>query len=100
MPETTIPSISISFATSADAAALARLAALDSSPTPTGAVLVARVDGELWAARSLDDGRAVSDPFRPATQARELLVRRSRQLHAERRPRARLARRPRRVASA
>jgi hypothetical protein len=46
-----------------DAPALARLAALDSAPTPRGEVLVAEVDGVLLAALALEEGRAVADPF-------------------------------------
>lgn len=51
-------------ATADDTAALRRLAALDSASPPTGDALVAEVDGELWAALDLDDGRAIADPFR------------------------------------
>jgi hypothetical protein len=56
-----------------DAAAVARLAALDSAAPPAGDVLVAIVGGEPWAALSLADGRAVADPFRPSAAAVELL---------------------------
>ena len=44
---------------------LERLAALDSADVPTGRVLTGRVDGELRAAVSLDDGRAIANPFVP-----------------------------------
>jgi hypothetical protein len=37
-------------------------------------VIVAEVAGELWAARSLTDGRVVRDPFRPTSEAAELLA--------------------------
>lgn len=47
-----------------DMVALHRLAALDSASPPTGDMLVAEVDGELWAALDIDDGRAIADPFR------------------------------------
>src|SRR4051794_36631370 len=57
-----------------DAVALGRLAALDDAPRLRGDVLLAEVGGELRAALSLDDGRAISDPFRPSAQARELLL--------------------------
>lgn len=63
-----------------DAAALERLAALDSSHTPHGDVLLAEVGDELWAALSLDDGHAVADPLRPSADAVLLLGQRSRQL--------------------
>jgi hypothetical protein len=56
-----------------DAAALARLAALDSAAPLAGEVLLAVVGGEPWAALSLTDGRAVADPFRRSAGAVELL---------------------------
>ena len=58
----------------ADASALARLAVLDSAQDLLGDVIVAEVAGELWAARSLTDGRVVSDPFRPTSEAAALLA--------------------------
>jgi hypothetical protein len=64
----------------ADATALERLAALDSSHVPTGDVLLAEVGDELWAALSLADGHAVSDPMRPAADAVLMLAQRGRQL--------------------
>jgi hypothetical protein len=63
-----------------DAAALERLAALDSSHAPHGDVLIAEVGDELWAALSLDDGHAVADPLRPSADAVLLLGERGRQL--------------------
>jgi hypothetical protein len=69
-----------------DAAALERLAALDSSYAPRGDVLLAEVGDELWAAFSLEDGHAIADPLRPSADAVLILGQRSRQLHrAERR---------------
>jgi hypothetical protein len=56
-----------------DAAALRRLAALDSATVPPAPLLVAEVDGELSAALSLADGRAIADPFRPTAHHVELL---------------------------
>jgi len=56
------------------------LAALDSSAELTGSVLVAMVDGQPRAALSLDDGRAVADPFAPSAAAVELLRMRADQL--------------------
>src|SRR3954468_3113992 len=64
----------------ADAAALERLAALDSSQIPTGDVLLAEVGDELWAALSIDDGHHVADPLRPSADAVVMLAHRSRQL--------------------
>jgi hypothetical protein len=74
-------SVTIRMATAADAAALARLAALDSAPVPAGEALVAEVGDELWAAVSLEDSTAIADPFRPSGELLALLVERARQLH-------------------
>src|SRR4051794_650035 len=79
-PATTRP-LRIRQAGHADAAALERLAALDSSQIPRGDVLLAEVGDELWAALSLDDGHAIADPLRPSADAVLILGRRSRQLH-------------------
>jgi hypothetical protein len=46
-----------------DGAAIARLAALDSAAVPPSPFLLAEVDGELRAALSLANGRAIADPF-------------------------------------
>jgi hypothetical protein len=73
--------VSIRTARPADAIAIARLAAYDSSHSPRGEVLLAEVDGELWAALSLNDGHAISDPFRRSGGALELL--RARAAHVE-----------------
>ncbi|QEC50484.1 hypothetical protein FSW04_24825 [Baekduia soli] len=63
-----------------DAAALARLAALDSARVPAGPLLLAEVDGALCAAVALHDGSAIADPFRPTVALLELLHGRVRQL--------------------
>ena len=55
----------VRYAEPEDEDAIVRLAQLDSSRPPRGAVLLAEVGGEAWAAVSLDDGHAVADPFRP-----------------------------------
>lgn len=60
-------------ATTADAADLERLAALDSARPLTGEVVLASVDGELRAALSLETGRAVADPFHPSLELVPLL---------------------------
>ena len=73
-------SLTLRLAVPADAEALDRLAQLDSRRAPRGAVIVAEVAGELWAAISVDDGHAVADPFRPTGELVALLVERSRQL--------------------
>ena len=64
----------------ADAEALRILAATDSSVAPAGDVLLAEVDGRLWAALSLDDGHAVADPFRPTGELVWLLLEHTRRL--------------------
>ena len=61
-----------------DAPALARLAQLDGAPLPSGAVLVAELDGEILAAVPFDGGRAIADPFRPTAELVELLRARTR----------------------
>ena len=73
-----------------DAAALERLAALDSSRPLRGPVLLATRDGVLLAALDTSTGRAIADPFRPTADLVALL-----RVHAaDRAPRAqrRLAR--------
>ena len=88
-------SVTIRYARPDDALALLELADLDSSHAPHGVVLVAEVDGRLWAALSLDDGHAVADPFRPSGELSFLLVERARQIQKTM-PRARArARAPR-----
>jgi hypothetical protein len=71
--------------------AIERLAQLDSARCPTGAVLVAAVDGELRAALPLDGGRAIADPFHPTAALVSLLEVRLAQTNARPR-RGRLAR--------
>jgi hypothetical protein len=80
-------SLTIRFATPDDEPALDRLAQLDSSRTPRGAVMVAEVNGELWAALSLDDSHAVSDPFHSSAEALWMVAERARGLRRERRGR-------------
>jgi hypothetical protein len=77
----------IRLAVAADAAGLERLAQLDSAPRPLrGPVLVAESDGELRAARSLRDGRAIADPFRPTAGLLALLETRAALLRGAARP--------------
>lgn len=63
-----------------DSSALNRLATLDSRRLPSGPLLVAEVDGELWAAVALEDGEAVADPFHPSGPLVALLRARCAQL--------------------
>ena len=76
-------------ASAGDSPALVRLGALDSDhhagrllaeAADEGAVIVAEVDGELQAARVMDDSVSVADPFRPSAEHRQLLALRARQL--------------------
>jgi hypothetical protein len=87
IPVTTSP-LRIRQADADDAAAVERLAALDSSRAPRGDVLLAEVGEELWAALSLDDGHVVADPMRTSADAALLLAQRSAQLHRARRRRS------------
>ncbi len=77
----------------ADVPLLHDLAELDSSAPLRGPALVAVVDGTIWAARGLDDGRAIADPFAPSAEAAGLLALRAEQLR-----RADAGSRPRRSA--
>lgn len=89
--------IAIRRARPADAPLLRDLAGLDSAKPLEGPVLVAVVEGRIWAALGLDDSRVVADPFLPTAPAIELLALRVRQLRAaEGRPRRGVL--PRRVA--
>jgi hypothetical protein len=79
-------------ATERDAAAIARLAELDSSPAPDGALLVAEVGGELRAALRVDDHAVIADPFHRTAGIVGLLAARADSLGTPRRGiRARLA---------
>ncbi len=68
-----------------DVGALERLAALDEAPMLEGDVLVAEVEGGLWAALDLASKRCVADPFVASADAVELLRLRARQVQKERR---------------
>lgn len=73
-------SITIRLAHAQDAVAVAQLSILDSRRPPAGPVLLAEVDGEPWAAVSLDDHEAVADPFRPSGPVVDLLREHARRL--------------------
>lgn len=60
--------------------ALARLAAVDSAPLPSGDWLGAEVGGKLLAAANLADGRIIADPFQRTAELRDLLEMRTAQL--------------------
>jgi hypothetical protein len=81
---TTESTVVIRIATPADLDELRRLAALDSARALLGTVLVAQSDGHIRAAYSVDEGRAVADPFVPSGGLVELLKARSALLRGER----------------
>jgi len=78
----------------ADAAALERLAALDSALPLTGEVMLAHAGGDVRAALSLETGRAIADPFYPSAELVQLL-RAAAGTNRSRRSRRRAARVPR-----
>ena len=67
----------------ADAAALARLAGVDSRPLPLGELLGAEVDDRLLAVISLEEGNVIGDPFARTSELRKLLQLRAAQLRDE-----------------
>ena len=74
--------VAIRRAHDADVPLLHDLAELDSCKPLAGPVLVAVVQGRIWAAIGLHDDRIVADPFLPAAPAVQLLRLRVRQLRA------------------
>src|SRR5690348_11645672 len=80
VPESTLV---IRVATRFDEPELRRLAALDSARPLSGTVIVAQSDGRIDAALSLDDRRAIADPFRPTAGLVEVLRARAARLHGE-----------------
>jgi hypothetical protein len=63
--DTANTTLTIRYSTPADESALVRLAQLDSArPIYETRVLVAEEDGELVAARPVDGGEAIANPFR------------------------------------
>src|SRR4051794_38561760 len=73
-------SVTIRWALPADLPALERVAGLDSKRLPAGPLLVACVDGQIWAALSTVNGAAIADPFVPSGDLVGLLRTRSSQL--------------------
>ena len=86
------PTITIRRGRPEDAAAIARVAGLDSRHTPAAPVLLAEVDGDVRAAVSLIDGAVVADPFTQTSTVRSLLLTRAAQLRGDRGRRLVLAR--------
>ncbi|HEY6780966.1 MAG TPA: hypothetical protein VI111_08435 [Thermoleophilaceae bacterium] len=74
--------VTVRHATVADAPALARLAALDSTNPPRGPALIAEVGSRPLAALPLGSGRPVADPFEPTAELVALLELRAAQLEA------------------
>jgi hypothetical protein len=72
--------VTIRWAMPADLPALERVAGLDSKRLPAGPLLVAAVEGQIWAALSTLDGSAIADPFTPSGDLVGLLRTRSSQL--------------------
>ena len=50
-----------------------RIASLDSARVPAAPLLVAEVNGQVRAAVSIEDDRAIADPFHPTRDLIELL---------------------------
>ena len=75
--------ITIRLASEADREALRHLAVLDTRRPLAGRILVAEENGAVTAALSLDERRAVANPFEPSAAALELLRARARALRAE-----------------
>ena len=72
--------VTIRWATPTDLPALERVAALDSKRLPAGPMLIASVDGQIWAALSTIDGAAIADPFERSGDLLGLLRTRADQL--------------------
>ena len=82
--------LTIRLASTADAAALSRLAQLDSAPRPKPvATLVAVVGDEVQAALPLDGGTVIANPFRRTAELVPMLADRAAQLTAPEPQRAR-----------
>src|ERR671922_79856 len=71
--KTSMRNVTVRRSTSADAGALARLAALDSTSPPRGPALVAMADDRMLAALPLGSGRPIADPFEPTAELVALL---------------------------
>jgi hypothetical protein len=76
-----IDTVTVRYAFPDDAAALRRLAILDSQRVRNDIVLVAELDGELRAALA-QDGTAIADPFHHTADLVLLLRERARQIEA------------------
>lgn len=72
--------LAIRVATDADAADIARLAALDQRRLPQGKVLLGVIDGHTRVAVGIADGSVVADPFHPTADVVALLKLRAERL--------------------
>src|SRR4051812_47018174 len=72
--------VTIRWALPSDLQALERVAALDSTKLPAGPLLVAAVEGQIWAAMSVLDEVSIADPFVPSGDLVGLLRTRASQL--------------------
>ena len=72
--------LTIRLAAPADAAAVERLAQLDSSERPAGELLLAEVAGEAMAAIALRSGAVVANPFKHTAELVSMLSMRRAQL--------------------
>ncbi|HLW93928.1 MAG TPA: hypothetical protein VKS25_00985 [Solirubrobacteraceae bacterium] len=79
-PSTFWQGMTVRLATSADRAALSRLADLEEAAQPSEPVLLGELMQRPVAALSLCDGRVVADPFVPTSELVELLRLRARQM--------------------
>jgi len=79
-PSTLWQGMTVRLATSADRAALSRLADLEEAAQPAEPVLLGELMQRPVAALSLCDGRVVADPFVPTGELVELLRLRARQM--------------------
>jgi hypothetical protein len=70
-------SVTIRRAQPSDALALHCLAALDDHRDLTGDVLVAEVQGAIWAAAEMDGRGVIADPFRPSGELSLLVAERA-----------------------
>lgn len=77
---TPVTRVTLRYSSAADREPLRRLAQLDSGHAPSGASLVAEVDGRLRAALPLDGSPAIADPFHRGLDLVELLRLRALQL--------------------
>ena len=78
-PQTDVP-VSLRLCTVHDDPALARLAALEGRPLPTGSFVVAEIGGKLVAAQPLDGGLPLADPFHATAHLLPILRLRARQI--------------------